>query len=266
MSFVEGGEMVFLQSQHSRMTCWRCTKQESDIKGAVSFTREGGSGGRRARQTRKPSLKRRKRRRRNIWHEEAYRILRLIRQRLWSVWFSCKKKKKKGNTNGCDRTSLFSSQTAVQHQTERVCVRPGDNFKGRLRQTHWSYCVKETQAVKVRPVCQNLHWTCFYKASFCFWRTNRTTAIVSAVNHVVPDMIFFFHYLKLFCYLSVFCLSRNNTSMKSCSTWLQISYWWKLNILPINLWLRELSSSTIIILLNLIYIWEYTKSRSLAPS
>lgn len=36
------------------------------------------------------------------------------------------KQKKKGNTNGCDRTGLFSSQTAVQHQTECVCVRPGD--------------------------------------------------------------------------------------------------------------------------------------------
>lgn len=90
--------------------------------------------GERERQTRKPRLRRRKRRRRNIWHEEACRIQRLITQRLQSVWFSCNKKKK-GNTNGCDRTGLFSSQTAVQHQTERVCVRTGDTQLQRLTET-----------------------------------------------------------------------------------------------------------------------------------
>lgn len=90
------------------------------------------------RQTRKSSVRWRKRRRRNIWREEACRILRLIRQRLWSVWFSCKKR----NTNSCDRTGLFFSQTVVQHQTKRAwCVWPGDTLH--QRQTHWSYCVKK---------------------------------------------------------------------------------------------------------------------------
>lgn len=77
-------------------------------------------GGERKRQTRTPSLRRRKRRRPNIFGTGCDLILRLIRQRLWPVWFSCKKEKK-GNTNGCDRTGLFSSQTAVQHQTQCFC-------------------------------------------------------------------------------------------------------------------------------------------------
>lgn len=47
------------------------------------------------RQTRKSSVRWRKRRRRNIWQEEACRTRRLIGRRLWSVWFSCKTKKKR---------------------------------------------------------------------------------------------------------------------------------------------------------------------------
>lgn len=87
----------------------------------------------RERQSIIPSLGQRKRRRLKIWHGRRP-IGRLITQRLWSVvWFSCGgKEKKKGNTNGCHRTGLFSRQTAVQHQTEQCLRCAGDTQLQRL--------------------------------------------------------------------------------------------------------------------------------------
>lgn len=108
------------------------------------------------RQSRKSTVRWRKRRR-NIWQEEACRILKAYQTETVVCGLLTRKKR---NTNSCDRTGLFFSQTVVQWSVP-AC----DLVTHYIKDRHIGASVSRSYQRHGFIVCQNIHWT--LKSIFC---------------------------------------------------------------------------------------------------